>query len=233
MISIPLFLTERHDCSYLSNEAAQTAFVHPSFPLNVEVYSRLIERGFRRSGNDVYAPRCRHCTQCIPVRIPVRSFTPDRQQRRCQKKNRETAVVIKPAVFERSHYDLYVRYQQQRHAGGSMAGSSPDDYINFLGSAWCDTMFVEFHIGETLAAVAVVDLLDNALSAVYTFFDPALSAYSLGMFAVLWQIDHAKQLGLEYLYLGYWIKQCRKMSYKDQYQPLYGFIDQQWRRIEL
>lgn len=114
-----------------------------------------------------------------------------------------------------------------------MADSSPEEFINFLGSDWCDTLFVEFHLDGKLAAVAIVDLLDKALSAVYTFFDPELASHSLGTYAVLWQIEHAKQLGLDYLYLGYWIKQCRKMSYKDQYRPLYGFIDQQWRGINI
>ncbi|WP_031433409.1 arginyltransferase [Methylomarinum vadi] len=233
MISVPLLLTGQHECSYLPGQTAQTAFVHPSFPLNVEIYSRLIEQGFRRSGNDVYSPHCQHCKACIPVRIPVRLFNANRRQKRCLKKNQSATAIVKPAAFDQRHYDLYLRYQHQRHAGGSMADSSPEEYITFLGSAWCDTLFVEFHLDGKLAAVAIADLLDKALSAVYTFFDPELASHSLGTYAVLWQIEHAKQLGLDYLYLGYWIKQCRKMSYKDQYWPLYGFIDQQWRGINI
>ncbi len=231
MISIPLYLTEQHGCSYLADKSAQTAFVHPVFELNSDIYSRLIEQGFRRSGNEVYTPHCQHCQQCVPVRIPVEQFQANRNQKRCLKKNLSTRTLIKPAAFEQQHYDLYLRYQKHRHAGSSMANTNPDEYITFLASNWCNTLFVEFIINEKLAAVAIVDLLDNALSAVYTFFDPQLSPYSLGTYAVLWQIEHARKLELDFVYLGYWIKACRKMRYKDQYHPLYGFINQQWQQI--
>jgi arginine-tRNA-protein transferase len=122
-----------------------------------------------------------------------------------------------------------MRYQKHRHADSSMANSSVDDYINFLGSRWCRTQFVEFSIAEELAGLAVVDYLEKGLSAVYTFFDPKFSSYSLGVYAVLWQIEQAKSLGLDYLYLGFWIKNCQKMAYKNQYQPLQGFVNQHWQ----
>ncbi len=228
MTSIPLLLTSPHPCSYLEGEQAQTAFVNPSFGIDTAIYSLLIAHGFRRSGDDVYRPQCEHCSQCVPVRLPVAQFKPNRRQKRCLQKNLQTTAVIKPAVFEQAHYDLYQRYQKQRHAEGNMANSSPDEYIKFLGSSWCDTQFVEFFCVGELAAVAIVDCLDNALSAVYTFFDPKFSDYSPGVYAVLWQIQHAQNLGLDSLYLGYWIADCQKMNYKDQYQPLQGFIDGQW-----
>jgi len=123
---------------------------------------------------------------------------------------------------------MYLRYQNHQHQGGSMADLTEEDYIQFLSSYWCNTLFVEFHIEDELAAIAVVDLLDNALSAVYTFFDPQFSNYSLGTYAILWQIQHAKELGLDLLYLGFWVKDCLKMSYKTQYKPLQGFIDNHW-----
>ncbi|MGZ5620172.1 MAG: arginyltransferase [Methylobacter sp.] len=228
MASIPLLITAPHPCSYLEGEQAQTAFISPSFTLNTAVYSHLIAHGFRRSGDDVYRPQCARCSQCVPVRLPVTQFKPNRSQKRCLHKNRQTTAIIKPAAFEQVHYDLYLRYQNQRHADGSMANSSPDEYIKFLSSSWCNTQFVEFFCDGELAAVAIVDRLYNALSAVYTFFDPKFSNNSLGVYAVLWQIQHAQKLGLEWLYLGFWIADCQKMNYKDQYQPLQGFIDQQW-----
>ncbi len=231
MISIPLFVTETHNCSYLPGKTAQTAFVYPSYPVTNNIYSVLIEQGFRRSGNEIYTTHCGDCQQCVPVRIPIKDFRPNRRQKRCKKKNLGTTATIKPATFDKRHYDLYLRYQQHRHSDSSMANSSPEEYIQFLGSSWCNTLFVEFSIEGSLAAVAVVDLLDNALSAVYTFFDPDLTNFSLGTNAVLWQIDHAHALGLEYLYLGYWIKDCRKMNYKAEFQPLFGFINQQWKQI--
>jgi arginine-tRNA-protein transferase len=112
-----------------------------------------------------------------------------------------------------------------------MANSTPEEYINFLGSRWCKTQFVEFSIANELAGVAVVDYLQNGLSAVYTFFEPKFSNYSLGIYAVLWQIQHAKELNINFVYLGFWIKNCQKMAYKNQYQPLQGLINQHWQTL--
>lgn len=231
MISIPLFLTDQSPCNYLDKKNSQSAFVHPSFSLNTNLYSQLIEQGYRRSGNQVYTPHCPSCSECVPTRLVTNQFTASRNQKRCIKKNLRTSVIVKPAQFESAHYQLYIRYQKHKHLQGGMADSSEEDYINFLASSWCNTLFVEFSIDNQLAAVAVVDLLDNALSAVYTFFDPDYSQYSLGTYAVLWQIEHAKSLGLEYVYIGFWIKNCQKMSYKTQYQPIQGFKDDYWEII--
>ncbi len=231
MISVPLWLTAEHACSYLDDKLAQSAVVDPSFTLDPQLYSRLIEHGFRRSGDQVYKTYCSSCQACVPTRIHVGEFLPNRKQKRCAERNAQTLVTIKPAAFDPRHFDLYRHYQAARHGKGDAATVSPEDYMQFLGSSWCDTWFVEFSISGNLAAVAVVDVLDHALSAVYTFFDPAFADYSPGVFAVLWQVDQAKKLNLDYVYLGFWIKNCRKMSYKIQYQPLQGLIDQQWQTI--
>jgi leucyl-tRNA---protein transferase len=228
MISIPLFLTQEHPCSYLEGEQAQSVFVHPSYPLTTSIYAQLIEQGFRRSGDEIYAPHCPHCSACIPARLPVKRFKPNRSQKRCLIKNRDTQAIVKPAVFEKAHYDMYLRYQAIRHGGGSMASASPDDYLGFLGSSWCNTRFVEFSINNKLAGVAVIDQFEQAWSAVYTFFEPKFSSYSLGVYAVLWQIEQAILQQNEFLYLGFWIKACKKMAYKSDYQPLQLLIDNQW-----
>lgn len=203
-------------------------FIEPSVPLSPALYSLLLAKGFRRSGDHVYRPFCGECMACVPVRLEAAKFSPNRNQLRCWKKNAATRVQIKPGVFEPAHYDLYRRYQLARHAGGDMASSSPDDYINFLASSWCKSHFVEFWIDGKLVAVAVVDQVESALSAVYTFYEPDFSSFSLGTFAVLWQIQQARIWHCDYLYLGYWIKGCRKMAYKNQFRPLQGLIDNQW-----
>ncbi|WP_394754296.1 arginyltransferase [Crenothrix sp.] len=231
MISIPLLLNGEHSCSYLEQQRAQSIFVHPGFNLTTAIYAQLIEQGFRRSGDNVYAPHCLHCHACIPVRLRASDFKPNRSQKRCWQNNTTTQTIIKPAVFEQQHYDLYCRYQASRHADGSMADASPQDYINFLGSSWCDTVFVEFSIEGTLAGVAIVDQLPNALSAVYTFFDSKFSSHSLGTYAVLWQIEQAQLQQREFVYLGFWISSCQKMAYKSNYQPLQQRIDGQWLEI--
>jgi leucyl-tRNA---protein transferase len=232
MTSVPLLLTTPHACGYIDGLQSQTLFVHPRYELDNATYSQLIQRGFRRSGGDVYTPHCPNCTACVPTRLAVQQFQPNRSQQRCWKRNRQTTAVIKSAVFDSAHYQLYLHYQQSRHTGGDMAHSSPDDYLGFLTSAWSDTAFVEFFIANELAGVAVVDSVDNALSAVYTFFDPKFSHYSLGVYAVLWQIELAKQQHKEFLYLGYWIAECRKMAYKRNYQPLQILHNQHWHTLE-
>lgn len=233
MISVPLFLTEKHPCSYLEGQYAQPAFVHPAFSMTTEIYSELIKQGFRRSGDEVYSPHCPDCWACIPSRLRVQEFTPSRSQKRCVQKNNITQAIVKPPIFEGAHYEMFMRYQTARHQHGSMAKSSKKEYIHFLKSTWCNTHFVEFSINDELAAVAVVDDLGDALSAVYTFFEPKFSVYGLGGYAVLWQIEWAKQLNREFLYLGFWIKQCRKMSYKSDYQPLQILKNKQWIGQEL
>lgn len=232
MTSIPIWLDAGHACGYLDGRVSRSGFVHPSVGMNTPLYSQLIAQGFRRSGDYVYKPYCEGCQACVPTRLPVAAFQPDRKQKRCQKRNAQTRVVVKAAEFDPRHFQLYQRYLNARHdKPGADAGTTPDDYIKFLGSSWCETMFVEFLIGGQLAAVAVVDVAADGLSAVYTFFDPEFADYSPGVYAVLWQIETAKQSGLEYLYLGYWIKDCRKMRYKIQYQPLSGLINGQWQTI--
>lgn len=231
MISIPLWQTPEHPCSYLPGKSARSLFVQSEFALDTDIYAALLAQGFRRSGDHVYKPNCEGCTACIPVRITVADFAANRQQRRCQQRNAATQVTIKPAQFEETQFALYQRYQLARHADGAMATVNADDYQRFLGSSWCNTRFVEFAVDGRLIAVAVVDVLGRALSAVYTFFDPDYSAYSPGVFAVLWQIEHARKLGLEHVYLGFWIEQCPKMSYKQHYRPLSGLIDRQWQPL--
>lgn len=231
MISIPLYIDKPHKCSYLTDHRSQFAYIHPDVSMSTEVYSQLISQGFRRSGNYVYQPQCSACNKCIPARLTVADFQASRQQRRTLKKNADIQVAIKPAGFEQVHFDLYQNYQHSRHKGGEMADTTEESYLNFLASSWCNTLFVEFSCDNELVGVAVVDLLDNALSAVYTFFDPRFSSRSLGVYAVLWLVKHAKSLGLDYLYLGYWIENCQKMSYKTNYQPLQGLVDNRWQAL--
>ena len=228
MMSIPLLLSQQHACSYLEGEHAQSLFVQPSYPMTTALYGQLLAQGFRRSGDEVYAPHCPQCSACIPVRLPVATFKPSRSQKRCLSRNIDTQVVVKPADFEQAHYELYLRYQAVRHGDGAMADSSPDEYLGFLGSSWCDTRFVEFSINNELAGIAVVDQFEQAWSAVYTFFDPKFADASPGVYAVLWQIEQARRQQKEFLYLGFWIKACQKMAYKSDYQPMQLLIDNQW-----
>jgi arginine-tRNA-protein transferase len=230
---LPLYLSAPHACSYLPDRRSSTLFADPAEAMDMSTYSELLRFGFRRSGRIVYAPRCQTCRQCMSLRIPVAQFSPRRNQRRILKANRNIEIRSTPARFDKAHFTLYQRYTQARHQDGEMANATPDEYMDFLHSAWCDTVFVEFLIDGQLVAVAVTDRPADGLSAVYTFFEPALAARSLGTFAILSQIEMAAAEQRPYLYLGYWIHDSRKMAYKADFRPLEAWFEGRWQRFDV
>jgi len=222
------FASTAEPCSYLDNRNAVSAFANPHIDMDMHTYNELIQHGFRRSGGYVYRPHCPSCHECVSVRVPVKKQKFTRNELRTIRRNSDLTVTCSKGKFRQKHFDLYKRYINSRHNDGSMANPSKTDYHRFLICDWTDTMFIEFHLDKQLIAVAVSDILSTGLSAVYTFFDPEYADRSPGHFAILTQIREAKSRDLEYLYLGYWIKDCDKMSYKRRYKPLEGFINDQW-----
>jgi len=231
--TLVFFATPGHDCSYLADREATTMFVDPRAHIDKKLYSQLTSLGFRRSGSHYYRPHCEQCNACIPVRLNVKDFRADRSQRRVMKKNSDLECTLVPATFRESYYQLYANYVELRHKDGDMYPPSREQFTSFLVEGATDSWFLEMRINGELAALAAVDLLDGALSAIYTVFDPALEHRSLGTFAVLWQIEEARRRDLPHLYLGYWIKQCRKMSYKTRFKPIEALQDGQWRPINV
>jgi arginine-tRNA-protein transferase len=229
---IQFYLTAHYGCSYLPGRQARSQVATPTHLIDTHAYSALIRAGFRRSGQFTYRPHCEQCHACVPVRVDVAAFVPNRTQRRCLKRNRDLAARFLPLDFKDEHYALYRRYLGSRHAGGGMDRDGPDQYTQFLLSSNVDSMLVEFRDGDALVMVALVDQVADGLSAVYTFFDPARAAQSPGVYGVLWQIELARRLDLPYLYLGYWIADSRKMAYKQQYAPLEGLVDGRWQRLD-
>ena len=225
------YATQPHPCSYLPDEQATTLFLDPSQPMDGQVYAQLSGLGFRRSGDHLYRPHCQNCQACIPARIPVDQFKPNRQQRKILKRNADLCVTSVKPHFSEENYDLYLRYIETRHADGDMYPPSREQFGTFLVSKLAFSRFLEFRLEEQLLAVAVTDILPNGLSAVYTFFDPQHDHRSLGRYAILWQIGEAARLGLHALYLGYWIKNCRKMSYKIEYRPIELLTNQRWTAL--
>lgn len=225
---INLFRTRPHDCSYLPQKQATTLFVDPDAPVDQALYSELSRRGFRRSGPHLYRPFCENCEQCIPARVKTDAFKPNRSQRRCIKTNADLTVSVVNTIASDEHYRLYEQYIILRHQDGDMFPPCRQQYDEFLSAQWQLTRFLEFRDGQTLKAVAVIDQLDDGLSAIYTFFDADDSKRSLGRYAILWQIEHARQQGLPYVYLGYWIQSCQKMRYKTEYQPCELLIRNHW-----
>ncbi len=226
-----IYLSQLHPCDYLVGKFSRYLFLAPDQAVSINTYSHLVAQGFRRSGRLVYRPHCATCQACMPARIPVNRFTPKRNQRRCWQHNQDLQVIARSPEFRQEHYELYLRYLKVRHRYGSMVASSPEDYLAFLTCPWAETLFYEFRLADSLLAVAVADLLDDGLSAVYTFFDPTFGQRGLGTFAILTEIEAVKRMGLQRLYLGYWIENCAKMRYKSNFRPLEIFQGGQWQDI--
>lgn len=220
-----------HGCGYLPGRTAATLYADPSTPKTSALYTQLLRHGFRRSGEEIYRPQCPGCQACIPVRVPVDRFRPNRIQRRTWRCNEDLQVRSVRPTGQSEHFALYRRYISARHRGGTMDHDDPEAFLAFLTARWVETLFFEFRLAEALLAVAVVDRLEDSLSAVYTFFDPGRSQRSLGRYAILYEIATAKDLGLRWLYLGYWIRNCRKMSYKDEFQPLETYSQGRWAAL--
>lgn len=226
---LKVYTTYPHRCSYLEGEEATTLFIDPRQTVDQTLYTNLSMLGFRRSGNHIYRPHCSHCNACIPARVPVAQFKPNRTQRRCLKKNQDLEVISRSAINDDESYQLYDRYIRARHADGDMYPPDRDQFESFLNDPWDCTDYYQFRKDGILVGVAVVDRMLDGFSAIYTFYDPDEESRSLGRFAILWQIDQCLQLGLSYVYLGYWIRNCQKMSYKSDYQPLEALINNQWK----
>lgn len=226
---LKVYTTHPHGCSYLAKQEATTLFVDPRQELDIHLYSSLSALGFRRSGRHVYRPHCSNCQACVPARVPVALFEPSRSQRRTLKRNSDLRVVCTEDIQDEEAYQLYKDYIEQRHADGDMFPPTREQYESFLNDAWDCTRYYRFYDEQhKLQAVAVVDVMLDGLSAIYTFFDPQAQQRGLGSFAILWQIEETKALGLPYLYLGYWVKGCRKMDYKVDYQPLELYQNNLW-----
>ena len=226
-----LYLSMPHPCSYLDGRQSTILFIDPQRVLKPGEYGHYVQHGFRRSGDLVYRPHCTGCNACVPVRVPVRDFVLSRQQRRAWQRNLDIEVIERPARYEQAHFELYRRYQAARHPDSGMNDADPQKYLGFLASRQVETLFYELRNENQLLGVAIADVLPDGLSAVYTFFDPDIPRRSLGVYAVLWQIAEAQRRGLDYLYLGYWIAESPKMSYKFNYQPLEAFRYGYWLRM--
>jgi arginine-tRNA-protein transferase len=227
------FQTAPQECAYVPERTAIQRLADPYRPLSRGIYSQLMARGFRRSGCFIYRPDCPTCDACIPARVPVADFRPNRAQRRNQRHNHDLHWQLAAPSDDPEYTALYQRYLQHRHPGGGMDESGDESLLRFLACDWFETRFLELRDGDGhLFGVAVTDVLDDALSAVYTFFEPDEPRRGLGTFAVLSQLELAREMGLSHIYLGYWIRELSNMAYKARFRPLEVHVDNQWQSLE-
>lgn len=195
----------------------------------LDFHDTLSLTGFRRSHSVVYAPACAGCQACIPIRVRCHDYTPSRTQSRIERLNAGLSWEHCEAVSTDEQYTLFSRYQHVRHPRGEMSRMSFDDYQSLVEDTPVDSSVYEFRNKRgDLEAVCLVDRINNGLSAVYSFYDPDLARQSLGTYMVTWLIRRANELGLRYVYLGFWIKACNKMAYKSSFRPAEIYHGGRW-----
>jgi len=229
-ITLNLLSTEPHVCSYLADLMATTEFVSPEHAVDLHTYQAINDAGFRRSGQHFYRPNCASCNQCKPLRVLADSFVPSKSQKRALRLNTDLEISVQEKPDADTYFDLYKRYILERHQDGDMYPPDREQFDNFICAAPDCARFLEFRSkSNRLLMVAVCDFLPTGLSAIYSFFDPLEDQRSLGSYAILAQINITKNLGLPYLFLGYWIKESQKMNYKSRFKPCEVLENGEWQ----
>jgi len=219
-------------CPYVAGRTERKVVTEITGPDAEALHDRLSRAGFRRSHNIAYAPVCPSCQACLPIRIPVKDFQPDRTLRKIMRANQDLDGYRVPPRATAEQFQLFQRYQNARHGDGDMASMSFYDYRAMVEDTPIETLIIEFRDGDDrLLSACLADQLGDGLSAVYSFFEPGMDKRSLGTYAVLWLIQRARALGLPYVYLGYWVPESRKMAYKARFKPSEILVNGGWRTL--
>ena len=231
--TLRFYPSQPYPCPYLPDRTARSSVATPAHLVDATTYGQLVRQGFRRSGHFSYGMICPQCEACVSVRVPAARFCPDRSQRRTWLRwAGKLGATERPLVFIPEHFRLYRRYVMARHDEAD-EDASPENYERFLLASHVDTRLVEFRAPDgRVVIVSLVDVLDDGLSCVYTFYDPDDPRAGLGTWSILWHIAQAQASGMPYVYLGYWIARSRKMAYKARFRPLEGYWRGRWLPFE-
>ena len=225
---LPLRLSMRSDCPYISGRTEQRVAVDISE--NPALHDELAQAGFRRVENWVYKPVCPNCQACQPWRVDCNAFKPGRNLKRIQKTNSDLRRSIESIRATREQYGLFLRYISERHNDGQMASMGREDFISMIENSPIESFVASYRdANNKLLGCVLADVQEDGLSAVYSFFDPAESARSLGTFMILDLLSYTIANGFDWLYLGYFVRGSQKMKYKARFQPAEVFTDGSWQ----
>lgn len=219
-------------CSYLPGREATLPLKRAVRPLSPADFDALLAQGERRMGGYFYRTACVGCRACEMLRVPVDRFRMSRSQGRTARRNRDVRVELGPIVVDAERLELYNRHKSERGLDTCGRRITADEYWSFLGNSHVRSVEVRYFVDDRLIALSILDLGAKSASSVYHYFDPTESKRSLGVFSVLAEIVLCQQLELDWYYLGYWVRECRHLSYKSQYLPHERLIGERWVAYE-
>lgn len=225
----PVLYDVPHPCPYLPGRTARTPLRVPTDSFTPQRFDICLAEGDRRTGNFLYRNECNACNACEPIRIPVNDFVLSRNARRVLNRgNRLLEMKIAEPIVDDDRVALFNLHRNERGMNNEKADCDHWGYESFLVETCCDTFEISYRLNDRLACVAICDQGANSMSAVYSYFDPALGKLSLGVYSILQQIELCRQRGMEYLYLGFYVEGSPHMKYKARYKPHERLIAGQW-----
>ena len=230
------YVTAPQPCPYLPGRMERKLFTALAGDTAERLNDALSKQGFRRSQNVLYRPSCADCAACLSARISVADFTPSRSQRRTLRRNARLVRQATSPWATEEQYALFRDYLDARHADGGMADMDLFEFAAMIEETPVRSRVIEYHDPEAdpehgLVAASLTDVLDDGLSMVYSFFDPSRPGDGLGTFLILDHVEIAREMGLPYVYLGYWVPGSEKMAYKARFNGLQVYKDGSWRAL--
>ena len=215
-------------CPYIPGKKEHLLFTDLTKFVSKKTLEKLISEGFRRSENIFYKPNCKNCNSCMSTRIPLSNFLFSKNFKRILRKNDDLEFKIVKPKSNRMYYKLFKNYLKFRHSKGDMTDMSYLDFRTMLEISPVNTKILHLYKNNKFFGAMLYDVYEKSYSANYSFYNPIFKKRSLGTFLILKLIEEAKKEKIKYLYLGYYIKECKKMSYKINFKPIEILKNKKW-----